>query len=191
MLIMIMKPHLRSMWEENIEDLIKGKFPNSMVLLNQNFYFHRCRPMWSFKIASFWLHPVWGTNSDDPVVTITEVLPLPPSRTTGNVGVSTGARQPSLAKILSQIDAYLWLYNDDYGRWPSYIKYKRRWYVYFDSVATVYHLKVAHRRLPPLCRCYAGCFRNNKQPLADVSVLEGGCVSENEAIRYTGFITFT
>ena len=55
---------------------------------------------------------------DDPVVTITEVLPLPPSRTIGNVGVSTGARQPSLAKILSQIDAYVWLYNDDYEGGP-------------------------------------------------------------------------
>ena len=32
-LIMIMKPHLRSMWEENIEDLVRGKFPNSMVLM--------------------------------------------------------------------------------------------------------------------------------------------------------------
>ena len=110
MLTMIMKPQLRSMWEENIEDLVRGKFPKSMVLMNQKIYFRRCWPMWSFKIASFRLHPVWGTNSDDPVVTITEVLPLPPSRTIGNVGVSTGARQPSLAKILSQIDAYLWLY---------------------------------------------------------------------------------
>ena len=124
MLIMIMKPHLRSMWEENIEDLVRGKFPNSMVLMNQKFHFRRCRPIISFKIASFRLHPIWGTNSDDPVVTITEVLPLPPSRIIGNVGVSTGARQPSLAKILSQIDAYLWLYNDDCGRQPSYIKYK-------------------------------------------------------------------
>ena len=110
MLSMIMKPQLRSMWEENTEDLVRGKFLDSMVLMNQNFYFCHCRPMWSLKIASFWLHPVWGTNSDDPVVTITEVLPLPPSRTIGNVGVSTGARQPSLAIILSQIDAYLWLY---------------------------------------------------------------------------------
>ena len=166
MLIMIMKPHLRSMWEENIEDLVRGKFPNSVVLMNQNFHFRRGWPMWSFKIASFRLHPVWGTNSDDLVVTITEVLPLPPSRTIGNVGVSTGARQPSLAKILSQIDAYLWLYNDDCGRQPSYIKYKRRWYVYFDSVATVYQLKGAHRRLPPPCRCYAWCFRNNKTTLS-------------------------
>ena len=166
MLIMIMKPHLRSMWEENIEDLVRGKFPNSMVLRNQNFHFRRCQPIISFKIASFRLHPVWGTNSDVLVVTITEVLPLTPRQTIGNVGVSTGARQPSLAKILSQIDAYVWLYNDGYGRQPLYIKYKRRWYVYFDSVATIYHLKVAHRRLPPPCRSYAGCFRNNKTTLS-------------------------
>ena len=166
MLIMIMKPHLRSMWEENIEDLVRGKFPISMVLMNQNFHFRRCRPMWSFKIASFRLHPVWGTNLDDPVVTITEVLPLPPSQTIGNVGVSTGARQPSLAKILSQIDAYLWLYNDDYGRQPLYIKYKWWLYVYFDSVATVYQLNVAHHRLIPLCRYYARCLLNNKTTLS-------------------------
>ena len=165
-MLTMMKPHLRSMWEENTEDLVQGKFPNSKVWMDQKFYFRRCRPMWSFKIASFRLHPVWGTNSYDPVVTITELLPLPPSRTIGNVGVSTGARQPSLAKILSQIDAYVWLYNDDYGRQPSYIKYKLRWYVHFDSVATVYQLKVAHRRLPPLCRCYAVCFRNNKTTLS-------------------------
>ena len=54
-----------------------------------------------------------------------------------------------------------------------------------------YQLKVAHRRLLPLGRYYAGCFRNNKQPLADVLVPEGGCASGNEAIRYAGFITFT
>ena len=166
MLIMIMKPHLRSMWEENIKDLVRRKFPNSMVLMNRNFHFHHCRPIISFKIVSFRLHPVWGTNSDDPVVTITEVFPLPPSQTIGNVGVSTGTRQPSLAKILSQIDAYLWLYNDDCGRRPSYIEYKRSWYVYFHSIATVYQLKVAHRRLPPPCRCYAGCFRDNKTTLS-------------------------
>ena len=34
------------------------------------------------------------------------MLPLPPSRTIGNVGVSTGAGKPSWSKILSQIDAY-------------------------------------------------------------------------------------
>jgi hypothetical protein len=38
--------------------------------------------------------------------------------------------------------------------------------VYFDSVATVYNLKVAYRRLPPLCRCYVGCFRTNKTTLS-------------------------
>ena len=118
------------------------------------------------KNASFRLHLVWGTHPADPAVTIAEVLPLPPSRTIGNVGVSTGARQPSLTKNLSQIDAYFRLYNDYYRRQPSYIKYKCRWYVYFDSVATVYQLKVAHCRLPPLCRCYTGCFRNNKTTLS-------------------------
>ena len=131
-------------------------------LANLNFHFLHCRPIISFKIASFRLHPVWGTNLPDPVVTIIEVLPLPPSRTIQNVGVSTEARQPNLAKILSQIDACIWLYNDDYGRQPSYIKYKHWWYVYFDSIATIYQLKVSHHRLPPPCRCYAGCFRNNK-----------------------------
>ena len=30
-----------------------------------------------------------------------------------------------------------------------------------------------------------------RQPLADVSVPEHGCVSGNKAIRYVGFITFT
>ena len=64
-------------------------------------------------------------------------------------------------------------------------------YVYFDSVATVYHLKVAHRRLLPLCDATQGVSAITKQPLADVSVPEGGCVSLNEAIRYAGFITFT
>ena len=64
-------------------------------------------------------------------------------------------------------------------------------YTYFDSIATVYQLKVAHRRLLPLSRYYAWCFHKNKTTLADVSVPEGGCVSGNEAIRYAGFITFT
>ena len=31
MLSMIMKPQLRSMWEENTEDLVRGKLPNSVV----------------------------------------------------------------------------------------------------------------------------------------------------------------
>ena len=62
---------------------------------------------------------------------------------------------------------------------------------YFDSIATVYQLKVAHRRLLPLGRYYEGVSAITKQPLADVSVPEGGCVSGNEAIRYAGFITFT
>ena len=37
MLIMIMKPHLRSMWEENIEDLVRGKFPNYVVFSEPKF----------------------------------------------------------------------------------------------------------------------------------------------------------
>ena len=192
MLIMIMKPHLRSMWEENIEDLVRGKFPNSMVLMNQNFHFRRCRPMWSFKIASFRLHPVWGTNSDDPVVTITEVLPLPPSRTIENVGVSTGARQPSLAKILSQIDAYLWLYNDNYRRQRLYNQYKRWWYM---LILTPLRLFISWKwpivGFYPFVDTTRGVSAITKQPLADVSVPEGGCVSRNEAIRYASFITFT
>ena len=39
-------------------------------------------------------------------MTIAEVLPLLPSRTIGDVGVSTGARQPSFVEHLSQHDAY-------------------------------------------------------------------------------------
>ena len=31
MLSMIMKPQLRSMWEENTEDLVRGRLPNSVV----------------------------------------------------------------------------------------------------------------------------------------------------------------
>ena len=31
MLSMIMKPQLRSMWEENTKDLVRGKLPNSVV----------------------------------------------------------------------------------------------------------------------------------------------------------------
>ena len=37
MLIMIMKPHLRSMWEENIEDSVWGKFPNYVVFSEPKF----------------------------------------------------------------------------------------------------------------------------------------------------------
>ena len=134
--------------------------------MDQIFRFCHCRPIIFFKMASFRLLPVRGINTDDLEVTITEVLPLPPSRTIGNVGVITWARQPSLAEILSQIDAYLWLYNDDYERQRLYTEYKCWWYVYFDSVATVYQLKVAHRWLLPLCRYYVGCFRNNKTTLS-------------------------
>ena len=41
MLSMIMKSQLRSMWEENTEDLVRGKLPNSMVQMNPNFHL-RC-----------------------------------------------------------------------------------------------------------------------------------------------------
>ena len=149
---MIMKPQLRSMRDKNIEDLVLGKFPISVAFNGPKFSLPRCWPIIFFKMACFRPLPVWGTNTDDPKVTVIEVLPLPPSRTIGNIGVITGARQPILDEILSQIDAYLWLYNDDYGRQSLYIKYKCRWYVYFDSVVTIYQLKVAHRRLLPLCR---------------------------------------
>ena len=64
-------------------------------------------------------------------------------------------------------------------------------YAYFDSIATVYHLKVVHHRLPPFVEATQGVSAITKQPLADVSVPEGGCVSGNEAIRYAGFITST
>ena len=192
MLIMIMKPHLRSMWEESIKDLVQGKFPNSMVLMNQKFYFRRCWPMWSFKIASFRLHPVWGTNSDDPVVTIIEVLPLPPSRKSENVGIRTGARQPSLAKILSQIDAYLWLYNDNYGRKHLYIEYKRWWYMFILTPLRPFIIwQWPIVGFYPFVDTTQGVYAITRQPLADVSVPGGGCVSENEAMRYAGFITFT
>ena len=39
-------------------------------------------------------------------MTIADVLPLLPSRTIGNVGISTGARQPSLRNNLSQYGVY-------------------------------------------------------------------------------------
>ena len=50
---------------------------------------------------------------------------------------------------------------------------------------------MAHRRLLPLVDATQGVSEITKQPLADVSVPEGGCVGGNEAIRYAGFITFT
>ena len=43
----------------------------------------------------------------------------------------------------------------------------------------------------PLVDATQGVSAITRQPLADVSVPEGGCVSGNEAIRYAGFITFT
>ena len=37
MLSIIMKPQLLSMWEQNIEDLVGGKFPNSVVFSEPKF----------------------------------------------------------------------------------------------------------------------------------------------------------
>ena len=37
MLSMIMKPQLRSMWEQTIEDLVWGKFPNYVVYSEPKF----------------------------------------------------------------------------------------------------------------------------------------------------------
>ena len=62
---------------------------------------------------------------------------------------------------------------------------------YFDSIATVHQFKVAHRRPLPLVDTTQGVSAKTRQPLADVSVPGGSCVSGNEAIRYAGFITFT
>ena len=161
-------------------------------IANLNFHFRRCRPIISFKIASFRLHPVWGTNSDDPVVTIIEVLPLPPIRTIGNVGVSTWARQPSLAKILSQIDACLWLYNNNYGRQRLYNEYKHWWYMFILTLLRPFiSWKWPIVGFRPIVDATKGVFAITKQLLADVSVPEGGWVGGNEAIRYAGFITFT
>ena len=161
-------------------------------LANLNFHFRRCRPIISFKIASFRLHPVWGTRPADPAVTIAEVLPLPPSRTIGNVGVSTGARQPSLAKILSQIDAYLWLYNDNYGRQRLYTEYKYWWYMVILTPSRPFiSWKWPIVGFYPFVDATQGVSVVTRQPLAGISVPGGGCVSRNEAIRYVGFITFT
>ena len=43
----------------------------------------------------------------------------------------------------------------------------------------------------PLVDATQGVSAITKQPLADVLVPEGGCVSGNEAIRCAGFIAFT
>ena len=45
-------------------------------------------------------------------MTIAEVLPLLPSRTIGNIGVSTGARQPIFVEHLSQHDAYFGIIHE-------------------------------------------------------------------------------
>ena len=64
-------------------------------------------------------------------------------------------------------------------------------YVYFDCVATVYIGKWPIVGFYPFVDTTQGVSAVTRQPLADVSVPEGGCVSGNEAIRYAGFITFT
>ena len=61
---------------------------------------------YSLKNASFRLHPVWGTHPDDLAVTISEVLPLCPSRTNGNVGHKHRSQATQLGQNLSYIDAY-------------------------------------------------------------------------------------
>ena len=43
---------------------------------------------------------------DDPVVTIVEVLPLPSSRTIGNVEGNHRSEATQLGKVLVRIDAY-------------------------------------------------------------------------------------
>ena len=58
MLTMIVKPQLRSMWEENIEDLVGGKFPNSVVHNEPKFSLPSLPTHYILKMASFWLHPV-------------------------------------------------------------------------------------------------------------------------------------
>ena len=144
-----------------------GKIPEVFGFKKPRFSLPSLPTNYVLEIASFRLHLVWGTNPDNPVVSITEVLPLPPSRTIGNVGGKHRSQATQLAKILNKIDAYLWLYNDDCGRQHSHIEYKCFYAIcYFDSFVAVYHLRVAHRRLLPLCRCYAVCFRSNKTTLS-------------------------
>ena len=50
-------------------------------------------------------------------------------------------------------------------------------YVHFDSASTVYNLKVAIVGFYPFVDTMQGVSVKTKQPLADVSVTEGGCVS--------------
>ena len=61
---------------------------------------------YSLKNASFRLHPVRGTHPDDPAVTITEVLPLCPSRTKGNVGHKHRSQATQLGQNFIHNDAY-------------------------------------------------------------------------------------
>ena len=58
MLTMIVKPQLRSMWEENIEDLVWEKFPNSMVFNEPKISLPPLLTNYILKMASFRLHPV-------------------------------------------------------------------------------------------------------------------------------------
>ena len=55
---MIVKPQLRSMWEENIEDLVGGKFPDSVVHNEPKFSLPSLPTNYILKMASIWLHPV-------------------------------------------------------------------------------------------------------------------------------------
>ena len=58
MLTMIVKPQLRSMWEENIEDLVRGMFPNSVVFNEPKISLPSLPTNYILKMASFRLHPV-------------------------------------------------------------------------------------------------------------------------------------
>ena len=64
-------------------------------------------------------------------------------------------------------------------------------YTYFDSIAIVYQLRVPIVGFYPFVDTTQGVSPITRQPLADVSVPGGGCVSRYQAIRYLGFITFT
>ena len=55
---MIVKPQIRSMWEENIEDLVQGMFPNSVVFNEPKFSLPSLPTNYFLKMASFRLHPV-------------------------------------------------------------------------------------------------------------------------------------
>ena len=74
------------------------------VMINEYIF---CSPTeYSLKETSFRLHPVWGTHSAEPTLTITKVLPLCPSRINGNVGHKHKSQATQHGHILSHIDAY-------------------------------------------------------------------------------------